>query len=185
MESYIQISFLNDFIFCPRSIFFHQLHGDRSTRLYHSRYQIEGKAVHGAIDEKRYTSRSTILQAISVYSDKYKLCGKIDQYDQSSGILTERKKSIKIIYDGYVFQLYAQYFALLEMGYFVTKLRLYSFDDNKSYAVKLPHDDIEMLSKFESLVFTLHTFKLEEFRQDNIEKCKKCIYNTLCDQSLC
>lgn len=36
MEPYIPISFLNDFIFCPRSIYFHQLYGRSSESLYHS-----------------------------------------------------------------------------------------------------------------------------------------------------
>ena len=94
MEGYIPISYLNDFIFCPRSIYFHQLHGELSTRLYHDKPQIEGKAAHSAIEEKRYSTRKKILQGIDVYCEKYRICGKIDLFDTQKGILTERKKHI-------------------------------------------------------------------------------------------
>lgn len=185
MESYIPISYLNDFIFCPRSIYFHQLYGEMSTRLYQARPQIEGRAVHGAIDESRYSTRASVLQGIEIYSDKYGLCGKLDQFDTRSGILTERKKKIKIIYDGYRLQLYAQYFALSEAGYSVKELRLYSFDDNKIYIVPLPSEDEHMLSVFETTVDSLHSLNLNDFFQDNPEKCRNCIYSPLCDQALC
>ena len=52
--------------------------------------------------------------------------------------LIERKKKITTIYDGYVFQLYAQYYCLIEMGYLVEKIQFYSFDSNKTYPIKLP-----------------------------------------------
>ena len=70
-----------------------------------------------------------MLQGIGIYCEKYNLVGKIDVFDTKSGILTERKKKVTKIYDGYVFQIYAQYFSLIEMGYKVVKLHLYSMDD--------------------------------------------------------
>ncbi len=185
MESYIQISFLNDFIFCPRSIYFHQLHGRQSTYCYQDTPQIEGKAAHKAIDEKRYSTKKTVLQDFEIYSDKYKLCGKIDIFDCESGILTERKKKIKTIYDGYVFQLYAQYFGLTEAGYDVRFLRLYSSDDNKVFKILLPCDDAIMFEKFEQLIEQINHYDLENFQQINQKKCENCIYEPLCDQSLC
>ncbi len=138
MESYIPVSFLNDFIFCPLSIYYHQLYGNLSTRLYQDIPQVEGKASHKKIDEKKYSSRRTILQGIDIYSSKYNLCGKIDIFDTVSGILTERKKCINKIYQGYIFQVYAQYYGLAEMGYAVQEIRFYSMDDNKIYNVKIP-----------------------------------------------
>ena len=44
--------------------------------------------------------------ALDVYSDEYKIVGKIDLYDEISKTLIERKKFVKKIYDGYIFQLY-------------------------------------------------------------------------------
>jgi len=54
MESYIQISFLNDFIFCPRSIYFHQIYKNFDTSMYHENIQIEGKIANKSIDQKKY-----------------------------------------------------------------------------------------------------------------------------------
>ena len=99
--------------------------------------------------------------------------------------MRERKKLIKVIYDGYIFQLYAQCFALREMGYTVNKLALYSFDDNKTYVIPLPEDDLEMLSKFESTVNEIKAFSFDNFVQTNIEKCIHCIYEPLCPFSKC
>ena len=53
MEPYLPISYLNDFIFCPRSIYFHQLYGRVNQRVYHTPAQTQGKAAHKAIDTQR------------------------------------------------------------------------------------------------------------------------------------
>ncbi len=186
MESYIPISFLNDFIFCPRSIYFHQLYGSMNTQLYQQKPQIAGKAAHASIDEKTYSTRKTILQGIDIYCEQYRLCGKIDLFDIKSGKLTERKREIKVIYDGYVFQLYAQYFALTEMGYHVKSIALYDITHNKSFPVALPDVDTEMKQKFETLIEQLNTFDLNQTGfVPNEAKCRNCIYNNLCDYSLC
>ena len=185
MENYILISYLNDFVFCPRSIYFHQLHGNRSTRLYHDLPQTQGRAAHESIDEKRYSTRKDILQGIEIYSEKYGLCGKIDIFEVKTGLLTERKKHITVIYDGYVFQLYAQYFGLTEMGYSVKSLRFYSSDDNKTFPVPLPAENPEMLALFESTIQVMKTCDLQAYMPVNSKKCQNCIYETVCDRSLC
>ena len=125
MESYIPISYLNDFIFCPRSIYFHQVYGAVDQKMYYETPQIEGKIAHQSIDEKYYSTKKSVLQGTEVYCEEYNLVGKIDIFYMETGELVERKKFIKTIYDGYVLQLYAQYFSLLEMGYQVTSLSLY------------------------------------------------------------
>ena len=79
--------------------------------------------------------------AIDVYSEKYGVIGKIDMYDENKKLLVERKKHVNKIYDGYVFQLYAQYFAMLEMGYTISSLEIRSLDDNKKYKIALPNQD--------------------------------------------
>lgn len=89
-----------------------------------------------------------------------------------------------MVYDGYVFQLYAQFFAMTEMGYLVKKLSLYSLDDNKRYSVPLPSESVDMLNKFESLIKEIQAFVPEDYKQSNVEKCKNCIYEPLCDASL-
>jgi CRISPR-associated protein Cas4 len=186
MESYIPISFLNDFIFCPRSIYFHQLYGHLRTELYQKKPQVAGTAAHAAIDEKRYSSEASILQGMEVYSTEYGLCGKIDMYDAKHGKLIERKRKIDVIYDGYVFQVFAQCHALREMGYSVNKIVIYDLVHNKNYPIMLPEEDPEMQSKFEHVVNSLHSFDLEAGNfVPNKAKCDNCIYSNLCDYSLC
>ena len=183
VESYIPISFLNDFIFCPRSIYFHQLYGRIESRLYQSTDQINGKAAHKTIDTKTYTTSKKVLQSLEIYSQRYGLAGKIDTYNKDKKLLTERKKKIVRIYDGYVFQLYAQYWCLTEMGYEVKMMRLYSLDDNKVYPVLLPMEDNVMQQNFERLIVRIHTFSLDDDFVPNPNKCRRCIYSNLCDIS--
>lgn len=184
MELYLKITYLNDFIFCPMSIYYHELYGDLSERLYYNNALLDGKAVHEAIDNKHYSTHKSILQGTDVYSDKYKLCGKIDLFDKEKMLLTERKKHIEKIYDGYLFQLYAQYFCLTEMGYKVNKVRFYSSDDNKVYNVKLPHDNPEMLEKFNAINNKIQNFDIDSYVPISEEKCRNCIYNDFCDRPL-
>lgn len=182
-ESPIPISNLNDFIFCPVSIYFHSLDSETDKLSFQSEYQINGTAAHEKIDNKSYSNRKTILQAVPVYSEKYGLYGKIDLFDVKKSVLTERKKKINNIYDGYIFQLYAQYFALLEMGYEVRSIRLYSMDDNKTFSIPLPYTEKELLSKFEKLILDINMFDFDNFFQTNALKCAKCIYEPLCSFS--
>ncbi len=183
-DDYLPISFLNDFIFCPVSIYFHQLYGDQAPITYQCSDQINGTAAHEAIDSQKYSSHQDILQAIPIVCEKYKLVGKIDLFYQKEGLLVERKKKIKVIYDGYVFQIYAQYYAMREMGYKVKRLKLYSKDDNHSYPVLLPDENPEMKDKFLKLLHQIQNFSVAAFHQLNREKCAHCIYEPACDRSL-
>lgn len=180
MESYILITQLNDFIFCPRSIYFHNVYQQNySTETYHKTWQKKGQAAHKAIDEQTYSSRKDILQGIDVYSHKYNLAGKIDVLDLKTGELCERKYSVTKIYDGFRYQVYAQYFALIEMGYEVKSLKIYSKKDNKNYPLSLPNK--EQTQAFEATVQALKDFDLTKPFKQNPRKCKHCIYNPLCD----
>ena len=183
MQNYIPISFLNDFIFCPRSIYFHNLYGRSSESLYHTTDQSEGKAAHKSVDTKTYTTSKKVLQTIEIYSHRFLLGGKIDTFDTATKTLTERKKKIVTIYDGYVFQLYAQYHCLVDMGYEVEKMRLYSIDDNKIYPIELPKDDKRTQQKFEELLEDMRSFDLTKSFTINPNKCNRCIYRYMCDVS--
>lgn len=182
-ENPVLITNLNDFVFCPASIYFHALDCDTEKLTYRDECQINGTKAHEKSDSGMYSDRTGVMQAVSVFSQRYGLIGKIDVFDSKSGVLTERKKRISTVYDGYVFQLYAQCFALREMDYEVASLRLYSMDDNKSYDVKLPENDLSMLNKFECVVEAIKSFDFDGFVQDNPLKCVKCIYEPLCSYS--
>ena len=175
---------MNDFLFCPVSIYFHGLYGNTETILYQHSEQMKGSMAHQAVDTGKYSSRKNILQGMFVSSEKYHLVGKIDTYDVSTGILKERKNKISVVYDGYIMQLYGQYFALIEAGYHIRKLELYSISDCKTHPVSLPEEDERMLQKFEQLIHDIHGFQMKTFTQNNIEKCRNCIYEPACDRSL-
>ena len=182
-ETPIPISFLNDFIFCPVSIYFHGL-DEEDSLLTQNAEQLNGTSTHKNSDLAIYSTKKNMLQGVGVYCEKYNLCGKIDTFDIDSGILTERKNKISTIYDGYVFQIYAQYFSLAEMGYTVNDLRLYSMSDNRVYPIEKPHKNKLMLEKFEKLVYDIDSFTFEKFEQTNSLKCEKCIYEPLCSFSV-
>lgn len=184
MEEVIIISYLNDFIYCPASIYFHKLYGKLDELIYQEKPQIEGKNAHKAIDRRTYSTSRNMYQGIEVYSCKYNIIGKIDLYDEDKKTLVERKNMVKKIYDGYVFQVYAEYFGLIEQGFQVNKIIIHSMKDNKSYNIKLPERDKAMLENFENIVKEIRRFSLKDFKQSSVEKCIKCIYEPLCDRSL-
>lgn len=185
MESYITLSYLNDFIFCPRSIYFHQLYSIYNEQFYKQKPQIAGTEAHSSIDNNTYSTKLTILQGTPIYCEKYKIAGKIDVYNIKTGRLTERKKSIKTIYDGYIFQVYAQFFALTEMGYSVKEIIIHDISHNKNYPILLPIENDIMFQKFEKLITQIQDYQLNETFIPILEKCLNCIYATLCDKSLC
>lgn len=170
--------------FVHASIYFHQLYGSMDTMLFQCSDQINGTNAHRAIDKATYSTHSEVLQGLPVYCAEYNIQGKIDIFDAEKGILTERKKKIVRLYDGYYFQLYAQCLSLREMGYSVKIIRFYSKDDNKLYPVALPEDNPEMFDKFKKTVFNIQTFDIVNFKQTNAEKCRHCIYEPACDRSL-
>ena len=179
MEPYIQISLLNDFIFCPRSIYFHWLYAKYAAKNYKDTPQVVWTLKHETIDTQNYSSRKNILQGISIYSDKYGIAWKIDLFDSEKGELIERKNKIKKIYDGYIWQVYAQYFCLMEMWYTVKKIFLHSLSDNQRFQIPLPTK--KKIQEFTNLVQKLKTFDLHSPFKQNPEKCKQCIYRELCD----
>lgn len=184
MENPIAISKLNDFIFCPVSIYFHELDIETEKLTYQSEYQLNGTAAHESIDEKKYSTKKSILQGINVYCEKYNIYGKIDIYDDEKGILIERKKKITTIYDGYVYQLYGEYFSLIEMGYNVKEIRLYSMADNKMYPIELPSENEKYFNGFCKIINDINNFNFNNYTPSSQLKCEKCIYEELCSYSL-
>lgn len=181
MEDYIQITKLNDFIFCPKSLYFHGLYDKFDERVYHDVPQAVGKIKHESIDLNKYSTSSKYLQGTMVYSEKYRLLGKIDIYDKELFLLTERKNRIKNIYQGYKYQLYAQALCLEEMGYRVLHFKAYSMEDNKAYVIPppTPRDEEKLLE----LIRKIREYKIEDYINtfpDSIEKCEECIYKELC-----
>lgn len=183
MDDYIQISKLNDFIFCPLSLYFHSLYDTFDKSIFQAVPQIMGRIKHENIENGEYSTARRYIQGMYVFSEKYNLLGKIDIYDQKEKALIERKNRIKKIYDGYLFQLYAQMFCLEEMGYSVNKIFLHSLADNKRYQVEKPRG--ERLKKFEITIESIKNFDLMNYqKKSNRHKCEKCIYKNLCNRNI-
>ena len=180
MDDFIQISKLNDFLYSPKSLYFHSAYEDFDVSIYHDTPQTAGNIAHASIDDSTYSSAKRYLQGFSVYSEIYKLIGKIDIYDQKDHKLIERKNKIKIIHKGYKYQLYAQFFCLCEMGFEVKSLWLHSLQDNKRYQIDLPNktevkEFEELLKKIRhfDVVKNSHIWSVDEKKDPNT------IYNEL------
>lgn len=187
MDDVIQISKLNDFLFCPLSLYLHSIYDNYEKDVYHEIIQKVGSIKHESIDKHLYSSSKHILQGIRIYSDKYRITGKLDLYDKRKKLLIERKNKVHKLYKGLYYQVYAEYFCLLEMGYQVEKILIYSLSDNKKYVIPLPNKDD--ISEFEDLIRRIRNFEItsENLSKLNISpnKCAKCIYRELCTYSKC
>ena len=100
MEEPIPATCLNDYIFCPASIYFHQMFDDKNVRTFQKKEQINGTAAHEAVDNNHYSTSSDVITSLEVYSEKYMLISKIDIYNSRTKTIIERKKKIRRIYDG-------------------------------------------------------------------------------------
>ena len=89
-EDYILISTLNDFIFCPYSIYLHNVYMESDEGLYHATPQTRGRNAHETIDTKKASNRVCDIQSLPIISEKYKLMGKIDIYRGKEKKLIER-----------------------------------------------------------------------------------------------
>lgn len=94
-EDYISISTLNDFIFCPYSIYLHNVYMESDEGLYHATPQTRGRNAHETIDTKKASNRAGDLQSLPIMSEKYKLMGKIDLYRSKDKILIESLHNIQ------------------------------------------------------------------------------------------
>lgn len=177
MESYIQISKINDFLYCPLSIYLHSIYENFNAATYHQHPQVAGKIKHASVENGTYTTANRFIAGMEIWSETYNLVGKIDVYDQQENALVERKTRITHIFDGYKYQLYAQYFCMTEMGYSVKRLFLHSLDDNKRYAIALP--DAAEQEKFKNILQEMRVFKIEKFSDHSCPKCIGSIYGAL------
>lgn len=179
MEQFIQISKINDFIFCPKSIYFHGIYEDFCDDTYKATPQKVGSMAHESIESGKYTTSKNCIQAMPIYSEKYSLVGKIDTYLIKEQKLVERKFKVNKIYDGYRHQLYAQKFCLEEMGYRVKSMYIHSLSDNKRYEIELPSE--EEVKKFEKIIEAINNFFLQnDSYKMKSTKCNSCIYRELC-----
>jgi CRISPR-associated exonuclease Cas4 len=180
MEDYILISTLNDFIFCPYSIYLHNVYMGCDDDMFHAFPQAQGKAAHDTIDEKKYSSRKDEVTGLSIYSNELGVMGKMDLYKADKKLLIERKYRLDTIYQGQIYQLWTQYYCMKGMGFSVEKLAFYAVSTNKMIPVDIPSEE----NKLELLDFILKfkNYDPTEPIQINKNKCTHCIYCNLCDK---
>lgn len=172
---------LNDFIFCPYSIYLHNVYMDKDEGMYHATPQTRGKIAHETIDNKTASRKSDDIISLPIYSDKYALMGKIDIYRQKEELLIERKYQLKKIFRGQLYQLWAQYYCMREMGYTINQLAFYEISTNRMIPVAIP-GDMEK-TEFENFLNTVNGYDPSIPINVNINKCKHCIYCSLCDKT--
>ncbi|MFB2578378.1 type V CRISPR-associated protein Cas4 [Acinetobacter sp. c2-A9] len=182
----LSISQLNDFVFCPYSIYLHNSYQTLDDEQFHDVAQTKGKQSHYTVDNASYSTKKDHITGMMVYSERFGLVGKIDQYFMAEKRLVERKRTIRKIYDGYKLQVYAQYFCLIEMGFAVDYIGFYSMTDNKNYALPLPsNEENDPINQW----FVGNLNKIRNYKPDygvvyiNENKCRACIYASLCDQT--
>ena len=181
-EEFIAISTLNDFIFCPYSIYLHNVYMGTDEDVYHALPQTRGRLAHETIDTKSASTGSSDIVSLPVASERFGLYGKIDLYRPKLGLLIERKYELKNIYRGQIYQLWAQMYCLTEMGYPVSRLSFYEISHNRMIPVELPSEREEQ--EFVAFIQEFRAFDPERAAFiPNPKKCRKCIYCNLCDKT--
>lgn len=180
-NSLIAISTLNDFIFCPYSIYLHNVFAGTDEDVYYALPQIKGKEAHSSIDTRTNTLGQRVIESLSVQSVKFGLYGIIDLYFQDTGELVERKNNLKTIFIGQIYQLWAQCISMQEMGYDVRMLSFYEITTRKRTPIDLPNE--QDLLQFSDFLNRYRTIDLHSFKPLNANKCNHCIYCALCDKS--
>jgi len=177
MDNIIAISAINDFLFCPRSLYLHSLYSPFETALYHDTPQTFGSITHENIEKQRYTTSKHILQGLPVCNFRLRIAGKIDVYDSKNKYLIERKYRVKAIYKGFKYQLYAQMTCLQEMGMGVKRLFIHSLSDNKRYEIPIP--SMPELREFEDTVVQMRAFNSDLLLKHSCSHCNNNIYGFL------
>lgn len=177
MDSAIPISAINDFLFCPKSLYLHSIYSVFETNIYHDTPQVKGSIAHESIEERSYTTAKHILQGLSVYSQRLGVKGKIDIYDANNHSLIERKYRVKAIYTGFKYQLYAQMYCLEEAGFAVERLFLHSLSDNKRYEINLPTETEK--KEFEEIISKMKSFNTVTMQNHACNHCENNIYGLL------
>lgn len=177
MDSAIPISAINDFLFCPRSLYLHTIYNSFEKNTYHDTPQVLGTIAHENIEKGEYTTSKHISQGLSVYGSRLGIKGKIDVYDAKNHFLIERKYRVKQIYTGFKYQLYAQMYCLIEAGMTVERLFIQSLSDNKRYEIPRPSSNEK--EEFEALVEKMHSFTHDDLQNHMCPHCQNNIYGLL------
>lgn len=148
---------------------------------YHAVPQTMGRIAHRTVDEKKTTNGMGDLVSVSVCSDEFRIFGKIDLYRYSTKTLIERKYRLKSIFRGQIYQLWAQFYCLREMGITVEKLAFYEISTNKMISIPLPSADDR--TEFINFLSKVRSYNPSSDISVNVNKCRHCVYCNLCDKN--
>ena len=180
MEETIPITAINDFLFCPKSLYWGNIaRRSLAKDSYQESAQKAGTLSHGNVDSGRYSTRKTVFSGFPVYCEKYGLMGVIDVYDSGSGTIIERKRTVRAVWEGFRMQVFAQALSLMESDFPVKRIKIHSLTDNRTYDVGLPaRQDVDRL---EEILGEMRSFSpWDEFDPDR-KRCPRCPYRHLCD----
>ncbi len=153
---------------------------ETDNEIFHATPQTTGKIAHKTTDNKTSSSLKNEIQSLPISSNELGIMGKIDIYRQKEKLLIERKYQLKKIYRGQLYQIWAQYFCMIEMGYKVEKLAFYEIATNKMIPLNLP-SEIEK-KELISFIDKFKHYDPNSSFQTNENKCRHCIYCNLCDK---
>lgn len=181
MDDFILLSELNDFIFCPYSIYLHNVYMDSDEDLYHAVPQQRGRNAHAAVDTHAYSTRKGDITSMSVRSEEFGIMGKIDIYRGAEATLIERKYELRNIYRGQLYQLWGEALCMMEMGYEVRQIGFHEIVSNRFTPIALPSQaDKEELR---DLVRRFRDYSPNDPLQVSPNKCAHCIYCNICDKT--
>ena len=110
--------------------------------LYHATPQTKGRIAHLSVDDDTKPKKNNELVSLPVFSQRYSLMGKIDVYRINEKLLIERKYQLKQIFQGQIYQLWAQYFCMKEMGHDVVYDKETQTVVITTKAVSVPTDEV-------------------------------------------
>lgn len=153
---------------------------DTDEDLYHALPQTMGKISHESVEDKRYSTKKSDVMALSVVSERLGVVGKIDLYKSDRKLLIERKYRMKNIFRGQLYQLWAEYYCMVEQGYEVIHLAFYEISTNKMIPVSVPGplEEMELIS----VLSDYRNYYPGAPLNISHNKCLHCIYSNLCDK---
>lgn len=80
MIDMISISTLNDYIFCPYSIYLHQVYMDTDEDMYQAKPQTRGRNAHEPVDTKSTSSKKSIIESLPILSHELGIYGNVEQH---------------------------------------------------------------------------------------------------------
>lgn len=179
-NGYISISQLNDFCFCPYSLYLHSIYEGRDASAFKALDQVRGTAVHQSVDSGSYSTKNTDRCSMAVCSNEFGIVGVVDLYRENETLLLERKYKIHTIFPGHILQVHGLYFCLTEMGFDVQKIKIHSLSDNKIYPISLPTEEDRL--RMHRQIAQMRNYDFDTPFPINETKCAHCIYSPLCEK---